>query len=56
VFWFTAGIGVVFEDDDPRAYGAGILSSYGGARRLPGRRHPSFDFAAMGTAEYDITH
>src|ERR687893_2698101 len=29
VFWFTLEFGVVIEDGDLRAYGAGILSSYG---------------------------
>ena len=29
VFWFTVEFGVVIEDGELRAYGAGILSSYG---------------------------
>ncbi len=29
VFWFSLEFGVVVEDDEVRAYGAGILSSYG---------------------------
>ena len=29
VFWFTLEFGVVWEDGELRAYGAGILSSYG---------------------------
>src|SRR5829696_2443525 len=40
VFWFTVEFGVVMEDGELRAYGAGILSSY----------------VEMGTADYDITH
>jgi len=56
VFWFTLEFGVVFEDDDPRAYGAGILSSYGELDVFQDADIRSFDFAAMGTAEYDITH
>ena len=30
LFWFTLEFGVVFEDEEPKAYGAGILSSFGG--------------------------
>src|SRR5207302_3402025 len=29
VFWFSMEFGVVWEDGEPKAYGAGILSSFG---------------------------
>lgn len=29
VYWYTIEYGVVFEDGEPRAYGAGLLSSFG---------------------------
>jgi phenylalanine-4-hydroxylase len=56
VFWFTLEFGVVFESDGPRAYGAGILSSYGELDVFKDADIRPFDFSEMGTAEYDITH
>ena len=56
VFWFTLEFGVVFEDGSPRAYGAGILSSYGELDVFQDADIRPFDFAEMGTADYDITH
>jgi phenylalanine-4-hydroxylase len=56
VFWFTLEFGVVFENGRPQAYGAGILSSYGELDVFEEADIRPFDFAEMGTAEYDITH
>ncbi len=56
VFWFTLEFGVVHEDGAPRAYGAGILSSFGELDVFAEAELRPFDFAAMGTTEYDITH
>ena len=56
VFWFSLEFGVVVEDGELRAYGAGILSSYGEIDEFRTMEHRPLDIAAMGTAEYDITH
>ncbi|MGO9560034.1 MAG: phenylalanine 4-monooxygenase [Acidimicrobiales bacterium] len=55
VFWFTLEFGVVFEDGEPKAYGAGILSSFGELDVFQQAEIRLLDFAEMGTTEYDIT-
>jgi phenylalanine-4-hydroxylase len=55
VFWFTIEFGVVYEDDELRAYGAGILSSYGEIEESRTMEVRPIDFLEMGTLEYDIT-
>jgi len=55
VFWFTVEFGVVVEDGELRAYGAGILSSYGEIDEFRTMEHRPLDLAEMGTADYDIT-
>ena len=55
VFWFTLEFGVVVEDGELRAYGAGILSSYGEIDEFRAMEHRPLDLAEMGTADYDIT-
>ena len=55
VFWFTLEFGVVVEDGQVRAYGAGILSSYGEIEEFRGMEHRPLDVVEMGTTEYDIT-
>ena len=56
VFWFTIEFGVLREGSEWRAYGAGILSSYGEIEEFRGMDIRPLDFLAMGTLEYDITH
>jgi phenylalanine-4-hydroxylase len=56
VFWFTLEFGVAWEDGALRAYGAGLLSSYGEVQVFRDAEVRPFDLSAMGTLPYDITH
>ena len=56
VFWFSVEFGVVAEAGEIRAYGAGILSSYGEIEEFRDMEHRPLDLIEMGTADYDITH
>jgi phenylalanine-4-hydroxylase len=55
VFWFSLEFGTVVEDGELRAYGAGILSSYGEIEEFRSMENRPLDLVAMGTADYDIT-
>ena len=55
VFWFTLEFGVMHEDGELRAYGAGILSCYGEIEEFRHMEIRPLDFAEMATVEYDIT-
>jgi phenylalanine-4-hydroxylase len=56
VFWFTLEFGVVWERDELRAYGAGLLSSFGELEVFRTAETRPLDIIAMGTLDYDITH
>lgn len=56
VFWFTIEFGVLWEDGEMRAYGAGILSSYGEIEEFGSMEIRPLDFAAMARIDYDISH
>ncbi|MDO5683095.1 MAG: phenylalanine 4-monooxygenase, partial [Propionibacteriaceae bacterium] len=58
IFWFTLEFGVVNEDGQPKAFGAGILSSFGELHSYADPAlvtHRPFDLVAMGSMAYDIT-
>lgn len=55
IFWFTLEFGVVHEGGAVRAYGAGLLSSYGEIEVFREARILPWDLRAMARQDYDIT-
>lgn len=53
-FWFTLEFGVVHEDSDLKAYGAGLLSSYGELQEFRQAEIRPWDPDEMSVTDYDI--
>jgi len=55
VFWFTLEFGVLHEDGVVKAYGSGLLSSFGELEVFRSAEIRPWDVVAMGTQEYDLS-
>lgn len=55
VYWYTLEFGAVLEDDRPKAFGAGLLSSVGEIQRLATAELLPWDLSTIAATAYDPT-
>jgi phenylalanine-4-hydroxylase len=55
VYWYTIEFGVLREGSEVKAYGAGLLSSFGELDNIPEAEHLPFDPEDMMNRPYDVT-
>ncbi|MCB9638355.1 MAG: phenylalanine 4-monooxygenase [Myxococcales bacterium] len=55
IYWYTIEFGVLMEDNKPKAYGAGLLSSAGELERIETVELRPFDLNDMIERPYDVT-
>lgn len=55
VYWYTIEFGVLREQGQVKAYGAGLLSSYGELEAMGRAEHRPFEVDAMMALPYDVT-
>lgn len=56
IFWFSIEFGCIWEDNELRTYGAGIVSSFGELQEFRNAEIRPLDLRQMATQTYDITH
>lgn len=55
VYWYTIEFGVLREEGEVKAYGAGLLSSYGELEAMSKAELRPFDMKDMESLDYDVT-
>ncbi len=55
VYWYTIEFGILREEGQVKAYGAGLLSSYGELEAMVKAEHRPFSTEAMMALPYDVT-
>ena len=55
IYWFTIEFGVLREEEEVKAYGAGLLSSAGELEAMAQAEHRPLDFEVITAQPYDVT-